>query len=59
MVQRLQGEWQKVLWRILTHPTFEVVVAILAVLVAIWVLVDAQLELRHDRHAIPLLFGQK
>ena len=60
MVDRHIGnEIQKVLWRILTNPTFEVVAAILVVLFAAWVVVETQMDLSHDRHKLPLLFGQK
>lgn len=53
------SEWQRILWRILTNPMFEVVVAILVVALSAWVVVETQMDLRHDRHKLPLLFGQK
>ena len=55
----LVHDWQKTLWRILTNPMFEVLAALLAVAVAACVVVETQMELRHDRHKLPLLFGQK
>ena len=57
--RHLGSEWQKALWRLLTNPTFEVVAAILVVAVAACVVVETQMELRHDRSALPVLFGQK
>jgi ABC-type nickel/cobalt efflux system permease component RcnA len=60
MVDRHIGNgWHKTLWKILTNPTFEVVAAILVMLFAAWVVVETQADLRHDRHKLPLLFGQK
>ena len=53
------SEWHKTLWKILTNPMLEVVAALLVVAVAAWVVVETQMELRHDRHQLPLVFGQK
>ena len=60
MLDRHPGsQTQKVLWRILTNPTFEVVAAILVVALATWVVVETQMELRDTRNGLPILFGQK
>ena len=53
------NEWHKALWRILTNPMFEVVAAILVMVVAAWVVVETQMEPRSDRQKLPILFGQK
>jgi ABC-type nickel/cobalt efflux system permease component RcnA len=44
------------LWKLLTHPTFEVIAAILLVLLAAWIIVDSEM-LSHGPHA-PVLFGK-
>ena len=60
MVQRHSGySWQKALWRIVTNPTVEVIAAIIVMVFAAWVVVETQADLRHDKHRLPLLFGQK
>ena len=51
--------WQKALWRILTNPTFEVLAAILVMVVAACVVVETQMDQRYARHKLPILFGQK
>lgn len=53
------GHWQKALWKILTNPTVEVVAAIVVVLVAAWIVVDAEVDMSHARNPFPLLFGFK
>ena len=57
--RHLGSEWQKALWRLLTNPTFEVVAAIVVMIVAACVVVDTQMDLRHDRQRLPFVFGQK
>ena len=60
MFDRYPGSaWQKALWKVLTNPTFEVVAVIVLMAVAACVVVETQMDLRHDRHRLPLLFGQK
>ena len=44
------------LCRLLTHPTFEVVAAILVVLLAAWIIVDSEM-LSRGPHA-PVLFAK-
>lgn len=59
-MQRFIGSgWQKILWKILTNPTFEVVAAILAVVLAVWFVVLTQMELRPHTHTGQILFGVK
>ena len=54
-VKTLRNEKQR-LWRLLTNPTFEVVAAILVVLVAAWIIVDSEM-LSRAPHA-PVLFAR-
>jgi hypothetical protein len=44
------------LWRILTNPTFEVVAAIVLVLLAAWIIVDSEALVRTSD--APVLFGK-
>ena len=37
---RLNHDWQNAIWKILTNPAFEVVVAIVLVLMAAWFVID-------------------
>lgn len=59
MNPRISGEWQKTLWKIVTNPTFEVLAAIVVVAFAAWIVVQTQIDLRHDRNPSPVLFGTK
>ena len=45
------------IWRLLTNPAFEVIVAIAVVLLATWILVDTE-AFRGPAH-VPALFGHK
>jgi len=40
MERSIRNEWQR-LWRILTNPTVEVVAAMLVMLAAAWIIVEA------------------
>ena len=58
MQPKTLGPWHKTFVRILKNPTFEVLAAIVAVLLATWVVVQTEVDLRQpQRPAIP--FGQK
>ncbi|HYC37618.1 MAG TPA: hypothetical protein VEC19_14425 [Usitatibacter sp.] len=46
-------DWQKALWRILTHPTFEVVAAIVVVAISTWIVVQAEVDLRNNPYPLP------
>ena len=60
MQPRIFGtDWQKTLWKIVTHPTSKVAATIVVVALSAWIVVQTQMELRHDRTALPLLFGHK
>ncbi|HUP29897.1 MAG TPA: hypothetical protein VM122_06975 [Usitatibacter sp.] len=51
--------WQKALWKFVTNPTVEVVAAIAVVLVAAWVVVQTDVDLRHHQRPFPVPFDQK
>ena len=58
MQPRIIGsQWQKTLVRIVKHPTFEVVAAIVVVLLATWVVVQTEVDLR--QRPVPVQFGHK
>jgi ABC-type nickel/cobalt efflux system permease component RcnA len=40
-------EWQKAIWKILRNPAFEVIAAIVVVVLATWLIVQTETELRH------------
>jgi hypothetical protein len=47
-LRRLGNDWQKAIWKIVTNPAVEVLAAIVAVLLAAWVVVATEIE--HPRH---------
>ena len=53
------GIWQKALWKFVTNPMVEVVAAIAVVLLAAWMVIDSEAELRHQRSAFPVPFVPK
>ena len=51
-------QWQKTIVRILKNPTFEVLAAIAVVLLATWIVVQTEVDLRPNQlGAVP--FGQR
>jgi len=56
MTTRSGSNWQKI-WKFLTNPMVEVVLAIAFVLVAAWAIIDT--ESSHRKTAFPVLFGHK
>lgn len=54
----IRSEWQKTVWKIVSNPTLEVMVAIVAVLVAAWFVVQTEVERRHAVQ-MPFLYGHK
>jgi hypothetical protein len=54
-VRPFREEMQR-LWRILTNPTFEVLAAIVLVVVAAWIIVDSEALVKTP--ATPVLFGK-
>jgi ABC-type nickel/cobalt efflux system permease component RcnA len=57
-MQLIAGIKQR-LWKIVTNPTFEVIAAILLVLIAVWIVVQTEVDLKHHQLHFPLLFGHK
>ena len=51
----LSKDWQKWIWKIVSNPAFEVVVAILVVLLAAWVVVQNEADPRQP--IFPFPFG--
>jgi hypothetical protein len=50
-------DWQKPIWKILKNPAFEVVAAIVIVLIAAWIVISTEVELRTQ--ISPAAFGRK
>ena len=42
--RRWGTDWQKAVWKLVTNPAVEVVAAILAVLLAAWIVIQTDLE---------------
>lgn len=42
---RMQHDWQNAIWKLLTNPAFEVVAAIVLVLIAAWFVIDTEATL--------------
>ena len=38
----MQHDWQNAIWKLLTNPAFEVVAAIVVVLMAAWFVIDTE-----------------
>ncbi len=54
MQLRFGGHWPKALWKVVKNPTIEVIAAIVLVLLAAWVVVQAEADLRTT--PFPLFF---
>jgi hypothetical protein len=56
--RNIGNQWHKTFVRILKNPTFEVLAAIVVVLLATWVVVQTEIDMRPSHFgAVP--FGQK
>ena len=53
MQLRLQNDWQNAIWKILTNPAFNVVAAIVVVLIAAWFVIETDVFHRSAPVAIP------
>lgn len=53
MERKLNGTWPRTLWKLVTNPTVDVVAMIALVLIAAWVVVLTDVEVRK---AFPLSF---
>lgn len=58
MQVRFGNNWQGTLWKLVTNPAIEVVAAIVAVLIAAWIVIDTDL-LHNGTQQFPVLFGHK
>ena len=43
MHTRFDGDWQGTIWKIVTNPAFEVVAAIVVMMVAAWIVIDTDM----------------
>ena len=58
MHSRFAGnDWYKVLWRLVTTPAVEVIVAIVVVLLSAWIVVQTEAE--HRGTLFPLFLGHR
>ena len=58
MESRIGSQWHKTFLRILKNPTFEVLAAIVVVLLATWIVVQTEMDLRPNHFgSVPI--GQK
>ncbi|MEO5677279.1 MAG: hypothetical protein ABIQ84_07005 [Usitatibacter sp.] len=54
----MQHDWQNAIWKLLTNPAFEVVAAIVVVLMAAWFVIDTEATLSPGPRLLPY-FGHK
>ena len=50
------NHWYKRLWRILSNPTLDVIVAMVVVILAAWVVIQTETE---QKNTFPVLFGNR
>ena len=50
-------DWQKQVWKLVTNPALEVAAAIVAVLLALWIVVVTETE--HHMPHLPVISGVK
>lgn len=55
---RFTHDWQGALWKLVTNPAFEVVAAIVVVLIAAWVVIDTDV-LHKGQAQFPVPFGTR
>ena len=55
----IASQWQKTFFRILKNPTFEVLAAIVAVVLATWIVVQTEVDLRVPQRPGAIPFGQE
>lgn len=58
MHTRFHGHWQETLWKILTNPAFEVLAAIVVVMIAAWIVIDTEV-LQSGVMQVPVPFNRK
>ncbi len=54
-LRHLGNDWRNAIWKIVRNPAFEVVAAILVVILAAWVVVETESE--QNRTLFPVPFG--
>ena len=59
MPKSLVGSWPKTLWKIMKIPSVEVAAAIIAVLLAAWVVIQVEVDLRHGKRDFVVPFALK
>jgi membrane-bound ClpP family serine protease len=50
------NHWYKRLWRILSNPTLDVIVAMVVVILAAWIVIESETQ---QKHPYPVLFGNR
>jgi hypothetical protein len=50
------NHWYKRLWKILSNPTLDVIVAMVVVIFAAWVVIESETQ---QKHPYPVLFGNR
>jgi hypothetical protein len=53
----IHGNWQKIIWKLVTNPAIELVATIAIVMVATWFVVDTQT--RMPEKGVPVVFGRR
>jgi hypothetical protein len=53
--RHLGNDWRNAIWKLIRNPAFEVVAAILVVVIATWIVVTAETE--QNRTLFPVPYG--
>ncbi|HZZ94370.1 MAG TPA: hypothetical protein VFE23_17545 [Usitatibacter sp.] len=53
-LRRLGHDWQKAIWKLVRNPAVEVVAAIVAVLLAAWVVIQTEMEHPRQHNPFPV-----
>ena len=59
MPKSMVSAWPKALWKIVKNPSVEVAAAIIAVLLAAWVVIQVDVEQRHGKGSVVVPFALK
>ncbi len=52
----MSNHWYKRLWKILSNPTLDVIVAMVVVILAAWIVIESETQ---QKHPYPVLFGNR
>lgn len=52
----MANHWYKKLWKILSNPTLDVIVAMVVVILAAWIVIESETQ---QKHPYPVLFGNR